>query len=220
VEKLREINFENLLRSKIQRQKKTSYLFLGSKTHIMHEMFNNKKRAFYNAASVMVLGPLPEKETVAFLTKRFALFSIALDEETARYIIASAASIPHYIQHLASEIWQCAMGGKGTVNKKLVDYCVERVVARQSDYYIELFDRQSQRKKQLLQALSTDGKNIFSGEYIKKYRLGNVSTVQRAVKELVNAGVVEKTGSEYFIADPFFRRYIIRAMQVMPMIEG
>ena len=40
VEKLKNIHFEGLLRSKVQQQSKTNYLFFGSKTHLLKEMFN------------------------------------------------------------------------------------------------------------------------------------------------------------------------------------
>ena len=43
VEKLKDIHFEALLRSKIQHQQNTNYLFFGSKTHLLKEMFNDRK---------------------------------------------------------------------------------------------------------------------------------------------------------------------------------
>ncbi|MDR1996865.1 MAG: ATP-binding protein, partial [Candidatus Margulisbacteria bacterium] len=105
VEKLRSINFEKLLRSKIQLQSKTNYLFLGSKTHLLKEMFNNKKRAFYNSAQQMTLSALPEKDTIEYLQKKMAAHKISLADAEARYLIASAGQVPHYVQMLASEVW-------------------------------------------------------------------------------------------------------------------
>jgi AAA+ ATPase superfamily predicted ATPase len=42
IEKLNGENFEKLLRSKIQHHSNVNYLFLGSRTHILQDMFNNK----------------------------------------------------------------------------------------------------------------------------------------------------------------------------------
>lgn len=53
VTKLNGENFEKLLRSRIQHHDKVSYLFFGSKTHLLKDMFNNKSRAFYHSASIM-----------------------------------------------------------------------------------------------------------------------------------------------------------------------
>jgi len=208
VKKLETINFEALLRSKVQQQQKTNYVFFGSKTHLLKEMFNNKKKAFYNSASQMTIGALPERETIEFLQTKFSLSNICIDEETAKYLITIAADIPYYIQFLASEIWQNLINSDTVVTKNTVDESVQKVLAHNYDYYMELFAHRSQSQKQLLKALTYERKNIFSADYIKKYRLPAASTLQRAVKNLINDGIIEKKGGEYLIADPFFKMFI------------
>ena len=208
VEKLKDINFDALLRSKIQQQQKTNYLFFGSKTHLLQEMFNNKKKAFYNSASQMTIGALPQQDTIEFLQTKFAASSISIDENTAKYLIAVAADIPHYIQLLASEVWQNTVNNQTIVTKEIIDECTQKALAHKSDYYMELFDRQSQSRKQLLKALTIEGASIFSSEYIRKHRLPAASTLQRSVKELINNGIIEKNGTDYFITDPFFKLFI------------
>ena len=71
VEKLKEIHFEGLLRSKIQHQTRVNYLFFGSKNHMMQSMFNDKSRPFFNAASQMTIGYLPKEDTLTFLHDNF-----------------------------------------------------------------------------------------------------------------------------------------------------
>ncbi|GHT02665.1 ATPase [Bacteroidia bacterium] len=208
VGKLSSINFEGLLRSKIQQQFATNYLFFGSKTHMLKEMFNDKKRAFYHSASQMTIGALPEKDTIEYLQKKFADSAITLDTETAKYIISVTADIPHYIQLMAAEIWQYVINSQTIVTKKIVDDCVERLLALKNDYYMELFDRQSQSKKQLLQALTVNGENIFSTAYINAHYLPSAATLQRAVKKLVQDGTIEKMNRTYFITDPFFKLFV------------
>lgn len=73
---------------------------------------------------------------------------------------------------------------------------------------MELFDRQSNSKKELLQALTRNGENIFSSDYIRKNNLPGQATLQRAVSGLISDGIVEKNNRKYFIADPFFRRFV------------
>ncbi|GHT98144.1 ATPase [Spirochaetia bacterium] len=215
--KLHQIHFENLLRSKIQQQVNTSYLFLGSKTHMLHELFDNKKRAFYHSASQISIGPLPEADTIAYLQKKLAASGITLDVETGQYLIAAAGNIPHYIQLLAAEVWQYLIDTKKPVTKNVVDYCVKQILALKGDYYMELFDRQSQSRKQLLQSLTVSGKTIFSAAYIHTHRLTSVPTVQRAIRELVEEGIAEKLHDEYVLADPFFRAFIAAMMSGVPV---
>ncbi|MDR0829533.1 MAG: ATP-binding protein [Prevotellaceae bacterium] len=208
VEKLGNINFEGLLRSKIQQQQNVNYLFFGSKTHLLQEMFNSKKRAFYNAASQMTISYLPENETIEYLQQKLSKDNINIDNATAKYLISVAANIPHYIQLLAAEVWQYAVNHIDTITLEIINECAERVLALKSDFYMELFDRQSASKKQLLQTLVIEGKNIFSATYIKRHNLPSIGTLQRAVKGLINDGIIEKINDSYFVADPFFVMFL------------
>ena len=208
IEKLESIHFEALLRSKMQQQEKTNYLFLGSKTHLLKQIFNDKKRAFYNAASQMTIDGLPEKDTIEYLQKRFAESNITINKEEVLYIISLASNIPHYIQLLAAEIWQYMVNNCNLVTKEIIDISAVTLIEMKRDYYMELFDRQSKSKKQLLQALTKNGKSIFSIDYIKENQLPSVGTLQRAASELVNDGTIEKSEGHYFIADPFFKIFV------------
>lgn len=207
VEKLKEINFEGLLRSKIQHQKRVNYLFFGSKTHMMKAMFNDKKRPFYNSASQMTISYLPKEDTIEYLQNNFSKKEIDLSIEIAEYIIKVTANIPYYIQQLASEIW-LNIEENSSVTSEIVDKCVCQVITMKNDYFMELFENQSASKKQLLIALCTNGENIFSELYRKTHRLPSSATLQRAEKGLINDGVIDKIGSEHFITDPFFRLFL------------
>ena len=156
----------------------------------------------------MSIGSLPQLDTIAFLRTRFSQSNICIDDETAKYVILVAADIPHYIQLLASEIWQSMINSQTAVTKAIVDECAQNLLVLKSDYYMELFDHRSQNQKQLLKALTKDNKNIFSADYIKKHRLSAGSTLQRSVKGLIEEGIIEKRGDEYFIADPFFWLFV------------
>lgn len=102
--KLNGENFEKLLRSKIQQQEHVNYLFLGSRTHLLNDMFNNKGRALYNAAMLMQIEALPKKDTIEFLKNRFSLSGIKIEETASLYLIEQAGNIPYYIQLLAAEV--------------------------------------------------------------------------------------------------------------------
>jgi AAA+ ATPase superfamily predicted ATPase len=208
VERLSGIRFESLLRSKIQSQSSTHYLFFGSKTHMLKDLFNDKKRAFYNAASQMTMGALPQKDTIDYLQKKFAGSAITLQPEIAEYIISAAADVPFYIQFLSAEIWQYMVNSHAVVTQQIVDDCIARVLSFKNDYYIELFDRQSQSKKQLLLALTISGESIFSTAYIREHCLPNAATLQRATQDLLKDGTIEKANGVYFITDPFFKLFL------------
>lgn len=210
ITKLNGENFEKLLRSKIQQQQFVTYMFLGSRTHLLSDMFNNKARAFYNAAMLMQLDALPQNETIAFLKSRFALSNIPLDDTSAQFLIEQAGNIPYYIQLLAAEVWQYLVSSPCVLNIDIIAICAEAIVDLKSDYYFELFDRQSAYQKKLLKSLLISGENVFSADYAKRFRLSATSTTQKALVGLVECGLVEKLEGTYFIGDPFFKRFLSR----------
>lgn len=210
IDKLNGENFEKLLRSKIQHHAHVNYLFLGSRTHILNDMFTNKSRAFYNSAAAMHLEPLPENETVAFLINGFSLSNIKLNESTASGLIGQAGNVPYYIQFLASEVWQYCINRIETVSDEIIALCAARILDLKGDYYFELFDRQTSYQKKLLKALATDNQNVFSTEYAGRFRLSAASTTQKALNGLINGGIIEKYQKHYLFDDPFFKKYILR----------
>ncbi len=210
INKLNGENFENLLRSKIQQQKNVNYLFLGSRTHLLNDMFNNKSRAFYNSAMLMQIETLPKNETIEFLKDRFLQSNITIDEPVALNLIDQAGNIPYYIQLLAAEIWQYIVALHQVVSNEVVSLCVERIVDLKNDYYFELYDRQSAYQKKIFKALLISGENVFSSEYTKRHRLSATSTTQKAILGLIESGIIEKVSANYFIADPFFKRFLSR----------
>lgn len=199
---------EGLLRSVIQQQQEVSYLFLGSKTHMMSQMFENKKRPFFNTGIHVQLCPLPEDETIDFLRHRFGRDNISLGEDEAKYLIKCASEIPYYIQLLASFIWQRTITKNKCITMDDIDNSVQDIIDLKGDFYFEQFNRYAAGQKQLMRALAISGEHIFSTEYVHKNKLNTPSSVQKNIKTLLEDGIADKSGDTYFISDPFFRRYL------------
>ena len=210
IQKFNKYGLENVLRNKIQQQKHVNYLFLGSKTHILSDMFNNKNRAFYHSSYHYQLSKLPEQETLAFLKERFSQSGILIDDTAAQQIIDETDNIPYYIQLLASEIWQSTIADKTAVTQEIIQQCTQQIIIVKDDYYNELFGRLSETQCKLLIALTKEQTGIFSASYIRKYHLYASSSVQKAASALVEEGIIDKEADQYYICDPFFKRYIIQ----------
>ncbi len=209
ISKLNGEKFEALLRSNIQHHQNVNYLFLGSRTHILKDMFGNRNRPFYNSAYTMNLEALPVNDTVNYLKERFEQHHIKLNNEVAKLIIEEAGYIPYYIQLLASEIWQNTIKTKNEVHVDDIQWSTKSILEHKSDYYFELFDSFSAYQKKLLKALAHENTGIFSKDYAEKYRLSSTSTTQKAITVLLKEGVIEKHADTYSFTDPFFKRFLL-----------
>ncbi len=210
ITKLNGENFEKLLRSKIQRQNNVNYIFLGSRYHLLQDMFSNRNRAFYNSALTMQLDKLPISASIEYLQKRFSINNITISEHNANYLLDKVDNIPYYIQLLASEIWQSLIVAPKEISKEIIDTCADNIVDLKNDYYYALFESHSTYQKQLLKALAKSGLNVFSKEYQLKNRLSAVSTTQKAIQSMIDSAIIDKFENEYYISDPFFKKFVQR----------
>lgn len=208
IRKLAKFGLEALIRSKVQLHHHTNYLFLGSKTHLIEDMFMSKNRPFYNSAVTLQITTLPKRETIDFITSRFALSGIHISEKLCSYIIERVENIPYYIQLLCAEIWQYMMPDIKDVNKEIVDVCFSRVVELKGDYYYERTDRLSILQRRFLIALTQSGNNIYSADYISRNKLIGASSLQKAVAVLMDEGIIDRKNSSYSYCDPFYKSYI------------
>jgi AAA+ ATPase superfamily predicted ATPase len=211
ITKLNGENFEKLLRSGIQHHQNVSYLFLGSKTHILNDMFNNKNRAFYNAASLMSIDKIDENKSIEYLISRFEVSDVMMEVNIAKHLLQSAGNIPYYIQFIASEIWQSLiLNDEKVISIEHVDQAIERVLKLKADYYWELTNKQTSFRKKILYALSQSVIELFSNQTTKNYDLGAASSIQKALDVFIDDGIIEKNQNKYEFSDPIYKVFISR----------
>lgn len=211
VTKLNGDNFEKLLRSCIQNHQNVSYLFLGSKTHLLQDMFNNKNRAFYNAAALMGIDKIKERESIDYLITRFKSSEISISQETAKHLLRTVANVPYYIQFIAYEIWQAIiLSERNIVTLNDINEAVENILRLKADYYWELTNKQTAYRKKVLYALGQSATELFSKHSIDKFNLGAASSTQKALQTFIEDGIVERIEGKYEFSDPFYQTFIKR----------
>jgi len=204
-----DIPLEGVFRSCIQAHEHVRYVFFGSKTHILARMFGDKERPFYKSASIMKLAKPPRDESIAFVKSRFAECSIIVDDDVARSIVDTAENIPHYIQQLSSIIYEIALSdGRDCLEADDIKRATKELIAENADYYAERLASLSISQRLLVSALARDPVKSFKEQYRRRHSLGGSSTVNTALKVILDAGIVESEESGYFIGDPFFARYV------------
>src|SRR6266550_781617 len=71
---------ERKLRSVIQKHRRVSYIFLGSRKHLIQKMVLDKNRPLYRAGGHYPLGPIAEKEWQPFIREHFVAAHKQIDE--------------------------------------------------------------------------------------------------------------------------------------------
>ncbi len=200
--------FEGELRSFIQNHENVSYIFTGSKRRLLLKMISDPKRPFYKSGKIMPLGKIPQEEFEAFICQRFELSNIEIVKENIRLILEITKSHPYYTQMLCWELWE-KVSAKKQILKEDIQETLNTTLSHQREYFFTLWDGFSPHQKILLLALAKESSaNIFSQEFINKFGLISVSSVQKSLHRLLELEVVDKTNNIYEISDVFFNLWL------------
>lgn len=203
--------FERTMRSVIQNQPDISYVFLGSKTHMLERMFASPSRPFYNSAQKFVLSRPPVEESRAFVVGRFASVGITMPEALAAKIVALAGNVPYYIQAISSWVYNTLAGGRSrTVSAADVDEAYQSLYATETILLENVFVAHPKSQRLLMRALAKEPTSRFDEGYRDRHALPSTSTVNTALKRLMKESVVESQGGVHSLADPLLAYHLSR----------
>ena len=201
--------FERVMRSAIQSHRNVSYVFLGSRYHLLRRMFTDHGRPFYKSALTMLLDKPPIEESVAFVVSRFESAGIAISQEAANRLVARISNIPYYIQLLGFETFRFADdAGHREATADDVDAAYASLAGFNKDQYEQAMLSFSTAQKKLLIALAHETTGEFDAQYRARHNLGISSTVNSAKKRLLEDGYIDQIDKTCQISDPFFAEYL------------
>ena len=204
--------FERVMRSVIQRHRNVSYIFLGSRYHMLRRMFTDCNRPFYKSALTILLGRPPVEDSVRFVMSRFESGGLQIRSDVASKIVFRIENIPYYVQQLGFEVFRMVDDcGRKVVTEADVDAAYARLSGFNHDQYEQLMLTLSTAQKKLMIALSRERIRKFDEGYRSRHSLGMSSTVNSAKRKLLEDGHVEFMDGTYCVADPFFAEYLRKA---------
>lgn len=200
--------FEGVLRSIIQRQKNTRYVFLGSQSHLLQRMFSDATRPFYRAAVPMTIGKPPRVESIQYVQSRMKDVGVRMDSDCASALVDTADNIPYYIQALALEVHVLKSGTQSPCTLDEVAACWRRIVEQNRVIVEHSLSTLAEGQRLLLRALAQEPVATFRTAYRKQYGLSSPSSINSAAKKLKEQGHVAQEDGLWRIADPVFSAYL------------
>jgi len=201
---------ERQMRTHFQMHESVSYIFMGSKRHLMQELFRNKNRPFYRFGRHFPLGKIPKDEFAEFIQRHFEEMGYQTDLDAIREILHVADDHPYYTQLLCHILWDRKRQEK-VIAKEDIYLAVQEVFMREAHAFHDIWDMLPLKSRQLLVALAKEDSpqvRPFSSGFLQKHNLGSASSVQRAITRLLEEEVLEKTNGGYQFTDVFFKRWL------------
>lgn len=199
-----EKNVEATLRTYVQHCNNARFIFAGSQRHVMGNMFLTASRPFYQSVSMIHLESIPLEEYVLFARSHFERNSKDVEIEVITQVYRQFEGITWYMQKVLNVLYDMTPP-RGICGMGMVEEAIRQIVDSFRYTYSEILFRMPEKQKELLIAITKEGeaKAITSGAFIKKYKLLSASSVQAALKGLLEKEFVTHEAGVYKIYDRF-----------------
>jgi len=200
-----------VMRSRIQLDPDTPYVFLGSVRNRMTDIFWSPKSPFYHSAAALKVGNIDDDDFHRFLSGRFATGGRAFPRSLYNTIANMAHQIPGYVQELCDAIWQTSAEGE-KLGPESINPALETIFDREEDHYVVFVKRLTALQMRVLKAIAKlGGKEPYSERFLEAAGTHNASSVRKALAKLEHEDLAYPYDGDYHFVNPFFGLWIARA---------
>ncbi len=211
ITKYPEKNIEALLRTHIQQQENCNFIFAGSERHMMQEMFVSSARPFYNSADIMELKAIDKEVYTAFVIKHFSACNKQIETTDIEKVYDTFSGHTFYVQKTFNEAFADTQEGEQCTTETLRN-AIDTMLTSGETVFREILSNIPEKQKIVLYAIAREGQasNVTSSSFVKRHRLTSASSVQSAIKKLLEKGLITENEKVYSVTDKLFGMWIRR----------
>jgi len=204
-------NVEAALRTYIQRCPNATFLFSGSKRHMMSEIFTSPSRPFYQSVITMGLAPISIEKYREFAIQKFQENGKDILPEVIDEVYQRFQGITQCLQRVMNVLFLFTERGK-TCEMSLVDEAVNYLLNMLSDNFETQLSQLPERQRNVFKAIAKEGStsNTLSAAFVNKYHLQSPSSVSSALKALLDKDLITHEKGTYSVYDQFFGLWMMR----------
>lgn len=209
IAKYPERNIEALLRTHIQQQANSNFIFAGSERHIIQEMFSSAARPFYHSADVLELKAIDSGIYTPFVVNHFEKCRRYIDAVNVEKVYRLFNGHTYYLQKTFNEAFADTPEG-GECGIDTIRRAIDEMIASNDTIFREILSNIPEKQKALLYAIARDGEavRITSADFIKRHSLASASSVQSATKKLLEKDYITEINKVFSVNDKLFAMWI------------
>ena len=209
IAKYPEKNIEALLRTHIQKQANSNFIFAGSERHMMQEMFTSAAKPFYNSADILELKAISPEIYIPFVLKHFEKRQKRIDAADVEKVYHLFKGHTYYIQKTFNEAF-ADTPERGECTIGILRAAIDNMIASNDTIFREILSNIPEKQKTLLYAIAKEGeaKRITSSEFIKRHSLTSASSVQSAAKKLLEKDLITESNKAFSVTEKLFAMWI------------
>lgn len=206
-----EQNMEAMLRTYMQRCNNVTFIFCGSRKHLMTDIFTNARKPFYSSTSFVALDKISAPSYSEFICSQFTASKRKITDEAVDFILEWTKRHTYYTQLLCHTVFA---NGQKNIDLPEVKKACAQLLKQGEPVYLQYRKMLTDKQWDFLVAIAKEGsvRQITAANFLKLHKIGGASASRRLAeslceKELLNAEV-SLDGVEYSIDDVFFSRWL------------
>lgn len=201
-----EDNIEAILRTKIQHLRNTQFVFAGSERHLLEGIFNDSSRPFYNSVVFMQLLPIDRKEYLEFCKRLFAENDKEVQDAFVNGVYDYFNGVTWYMQLSMNEAFSLTLP-KSSIGIQQLQTVLTHMVDTKRFTFEDKYASLTEKQKAVIKAMANEYPSEVSPtskDFIIRHNLKTASSVQTAMKGLMDKGVVNEWRGSKRITDLLF----------------
>ena len=202
---------EATLRTYIQRCNRATFVFAGSKRHLMGEIFTSPSRPFYQSVITMGLAPISVDAYTEFAVSLFLKFGKSVSPDAVRYVYQQFNGVTSCLQRVMNVMFLKADKNK-VCGIDDADEAIDYVLDFLSEGFESQLEQMPEKQKRVFMTIAFEHEveNITSGAFFHKHKMLSPSSVASAVKALLDKELITRESGKYRVYDSFFERWVNR----------
>lgn len=195
-----DVRLDVILRKHIQERQNISYIFLGSKRHLLTSLFEYKS-PLYEMATHLALPPLSLEDIYSYAQKY-----LSITFEVCDYIYQKSDGETKMVQQIFHLLY---IEHKDTIVNEDVDNMINEIVNSKDSSYKLLFDTLGNNQKLALKIVGKYKSGVFNSTILTTYNIKK-QTLQSSINALLKKELIDREDERYFIPDRTFELWVER----------
>lgn len=207
-----EQNLEAVLRTHIQLLHNVTFIFCGSKKHMMIDIFSNPKKPFYQSTGFLALSSIEKNCYAEFITRQFASNGRTIDSDAVDFILQWSRCHTYYTQRVCNQTFLAS----NHATMDVVNHCCDAILLMQAPYFLQIRQLLTDSQWNYLIAVAKEEEleRPYTSSFLNRYKIGSSPVSRRLLNALQDKDLiqceVEKDRTYYFVGDVFLMRWLQR----------
>jgi uncharacterized protein len=195
------------LRSHIQTLTRSAVIVLGSKRHVLKDIFHNETKPFYGFGTDVEFGPIPRVQWLPYMNERFNPVNKSIQQDGVDTVCQLMRDVPNAIQELCQ--WIALKETSGTITPQQIhEEMCDLITNKSSRYYEKLAGLSKNEENVLIAVARNEPLAAPNSTAFLKTTETSASATRAILERLTDQGVLDFSLSGYALTDPLFAEFL------------